>query len=104
MSKLDILERIAAGTGESVECAECADRHLYYINKGDTYDETLCYDEEEDELFEGSWGGWYEEVEQQHCRENDVIRCGWCSEFTPLSETGEWRDTVCEYCGNLVGG
>ena len=47
-----------------------------------------------------SWGGWYEETENQHCEEEGEIRCGNCGEFTPVAE--DWRDTVCQHCGRYV--
>ena len=37
---------------------------LAYVNVGETYDTTLCYDTREGKFFVGSWGGWYEEYEQ----------------------------------------
>lgn len=36
---------------------------LLYVNKGDTYDMTLCYDTEKRYFFVGSWGDW---VERSH--------------------------------------
>lgn len=43
---------------------------LLYVNKGDTYDTTLCYDTEKDEYFIGSWGDWYENWLYKH--KNDL--------------------------------
>lgn len=34
---------------------------LLYVNRGDTYDTTLCYDSAEGRFFVGSWGGWVEQ-------------------------------------------
>ena len=33
---------------------------LLYVNKGDTYITTLCYDTDKDIYFIGSWGDWAE--------------------------------------------
>lgn len=33
---------------------------LLYVNMGDTYNVTLCYDTDKETLFVGSWGGWVE--------------------------------------------
>ncbi len=72
---------------------------LDYINEGETYASTICH--ENGLYWIGSWGNWYEEAEHQHCEDNDVVRCGWCSEFTPLSDEG-WRETTCEACRKNV--
>jgi len=42
---------------------------LLYVNTGDTYDKTLCYDVIDDSFFLGSWGDWWEQHEQNHDRE-----------------------------------
>jgi len=83
-----------------IESISLADRTMRYVNLGDTYIETIL--EENGELSVGSWGSWYEEAENAHCEANGLIRCGYCSEFTPVADN--WRDTFCEYCGNNVGG
>jgi len=36
------------------------DTILLYVNLGDTYDTTICYDTEEEAFFIGSWGDFYE--------------------------------------------
>jgi hypothetical protein len=41
------------------------DTVLVYVNMGDTYDTTVCYDTEEGEFFVGSWGDFMEEWEQE---------------------------------------
>lgn len=33
---------------------------LLYVNKGDTYKTTLCYDTDKGNFFIGSWGDWVE--------------------------------------------
>ena len=87
--------------GYGIEYVSSEDRELKYINLGDTYDLTVC--QENDDVFICSWGDWYEETESEICVRDNVVRCGYCSEFTPVSPEG-WRETVCTYCGNLVGG
>lgn len=39
---------------------------LNYVNVGDPYGATLCFDFASEELFVGSWGGWLEEYELKH--------------------------------------
>ncbi len=39
------------------------DTILLYVNMGDTYDTTICYDTEEEEFFVGSWGDFVEDWE-----------------------------------------
>ena len=86
-----------------IEHVECAGRELAYLNTGDTYGLTLGQ-ERGGEVIVTTWGGWYETVEQAHCQAEDVIRCGYCSDFTPLADGIDWSETVCESCNNLVGG
>lgn len=88
--------------GFGIEFVCLGDRELKYVNLGDTYTKTIC--EENGEVFICSWGSWYEEAEQKFELENDVIRCGYCSYFTPRIEGVSWEETVCEQCGNKVGG
>jgi hypothetical protein len=83
-----------------LEFVSVAGRELRYVNLGDTYDQTVI--EELGKLSVGSWGGWLEEAEGEYCADEGVIRCGHCGEFTPVA--AEWRDTVCQNCGHLVGG
>ena len=83
-----------------VEYVSLCDRELAYLNTGDTYDTTIA--SELGKLFITSWGDWYEDVEQGHCQENDLIRCGYCGEFTPVAEN--WQETICESCNNNVAG
>lgn len=88
--------------GFGIEYVSCCGKELKYINLGDTYIETICA-EGNNLPFVCSWGNWYEDVEQEYCQDNDVIRCGYCGEFTPMNEEC-WRDVVCECCGNCVAG
>lgn len=41
------------------------DTILLYVNLGDTYDTTICYDTEAEAFFIGSWGDFYEEWERE---------------------------------------
>jgi len=86
-----------------IEYVSCADKELAYLNTGETYSLTLGQENGGD-VFSTSWGGWYENAEQEHCEEEGVISCAYCGEFTPMEEGGEWSDTVCEHCGHYVDG
>ena len=95
--------------GCGVEYVECAGREIAYVNMGDTYDRTVCA--EDGKCWIGSWGDWYETAEQSHEEDEDVIRCGYCGEFTPLCAAAmaepagarsSWSDTRCEHCGRNV--
>jgi hypothetical protein len=115
--RLDRAEQFLARAGWASstfgrEYVACADNELTYLNTGETYDLTVCQ-ENDGRLFVSSWGAWYEEAEQAHEQETDTIRCGYCGEFTPLCDEAlaqpagarhAWRKTVCEHCGYLVGG
>lgn len=85
---------------ESVDC-DGTDRSMLYLNAGDTYASTICW--EAGKFFESSWGDWYEQAEQKHCMEEGTVRCGWCSALTPIVDD-DWRTTICEECGNKVSG
>lgn len=95
----DKANKVLGGFG--IEYVSCGDRELKYINLGDTYTITIC--QENDKPFIDSWGNWYEQTEQDYELENDVIRCGYCGEFTPMDQEDR-RDVVCESCGNCVAG
>lgn len=102
-NRLALAEAYLKGCGIltfGIESVSLAGRELSYVNLGDTYDETVI--SELGKLSVGSWGGWLEEAEGEYCADEEVIRCGHCGEFTPVTE--DWRDTICENCGNLVGG
>jgi len=38
---------------------------MTYINTGDTYNATIVYDVDEDELYVGTWGDWVEHAERE---------------------------------------
>jgi len=85
-----------------IERITCGEIELSYVNLGDTYDQTICQ-EQDGYPFIGSWGGWYEATEQEQNEENETITCGYCSHRTPMNQD-DWRDVVCESCENHVGG
>ena len=85
-----------------VERVRVGTRVLRYVNLGDTYTQTIA--SENGVRFVTSWGEWLEQAEEDYCADNDVIRCGYCGLFTPLDSGTNWRDCVCEVCGNKVGG
>lgn len=93
--------------GFGVEFVGVADRSLKYINLGDTYTTTICAEETDDgdneSPFIGSWGDWVEATEQEHCEENDEIRCGYCGEFTD-NDDEDWHNITCRSCGHKVDG
>ncbi len=60
-----INERIGGFGVESIEGDYQVDRHyfnivLLYVNKGDTYAETLLYETNTGTFYVGSWGDWVE--------------------------------------------
>ena len=83
------------------ESVTVAGQTIHYINRGDTYEPTLC--RIDGRFVATSWGEAYEQAEADHCQENDEIRCGYCSEFAPM-DADDWHDVTCDHCGNLVGG
>lgn len=85
-----------------VECVSCGGVELHYVNLGDTYDQTICR-EDDGPLFIGSWGAWYEATEAQQNEDDGTITCAWCSHRTPMDKD-DWREVVCESCGNCVNG
>jgi hypothetical protein len=49
-------------------------RALVYINTGDTYDETIGFDEGADAFIITTWGGWLEEAEREINEEGEPAR------------------------------
>lgn len=48
------------------------DAVLLYVNRGDTYDTTICYDTTKEQFFLGSWGDWVERFgEKMHVESVD---------------------------------
>lgn len=78
-----------------------SDRCCEYWNAGDTYTETIIA--ENGKAFVGSWGDWYESAESEYCKENNVVRCSYCSEFVPMAEGTDWSKLECE-CRHYANG
>ena len=102
-SLLEAADRMEAAGIPTSEIAYVThvDRTLAYINRGDTYDLTIGR-EANGPLIVTSWGGWIESLQVEHCRENDLIQCGYCGEYTPHDPDDDWRDVTCESCGRNV--
>lgn len=77
---------------------------LIYVNRGDTYDNTLC-------RIEGSGKGWFwsclgEEIERgerERFDETGEAPCCYCGEFSDdlqQHETRSWSGHACEWCRN----
>jgi hypothetical protein len=100
----DVLNRANALIGGfGVESLRENGRTCEYVNVGDPYKMTLLYVPDEDEPFSfGCWGGFMEEIDADEAEDGNV-RCGYCSEFTPIQD-GEWHSTTCEHCGHCVSG
>lgn len=57
---------VEAVNGEGVHIDKYwRDTILLYVNLGDTYDTTVCYDTEEETFFIGSWGDFLEKWESE---------------------------------------
>jgi len=80
--------------GCGIEYVSCGEYELKYINVGDTYTTTVCQEMPDGKPFIGSWGIWYELVQEKVCEENDVRYCPYCGEYTSI------EGPKCEYCGN----
>jgi len=92
-----------------IERVECAGKACRYVNCGDTYDQTVI--RAGGEYAADSWGNWLETTENEHCENENVVRCGYCGEFTPLCDKAlaespgarhSWNLTICEHCGRNV--
>lgn len=69
---MDAANKILDGHGVEGVSGEGADLGKYwrdtillYVNLGDTYDKTVCYDTDEEEFFIGSWGDFIEKWESE---------------------------------------
>jgi len=88
--------------GLSPQQTRIDDRSMEYLNTGNTYSLTLVC--EDDKLEVTTWGDWYEQAEMDYCEENDVIRCGYCGEFTDCPDGIDWHEIECDSCGHFVDG
>ena len=64
---------------------------LLYVNKGDTYDATLCHVSGRG-FFVSSWGDVHEQADRDHEAESGEVRCSYCGEWSERSEP-------CDNCG-----
>src|ERR1041384_1186319 len=68
--------------GHGVESVTLADgEELQYVNRGDTYDATLCYLPSRG-YFVASWGDVYEAADRGREEDSGERRCAYCSEWT----------------------
>ena len=91
---LDLFNELVKGFG--VESIELDGETIgYYVNRGDSYDETIIWDESNGEFIISSWADFLEESENEYCKEWDKIKCGYCGGFHQLNPI-DWRLTGCE--------
>ena len=68
--------------GHGVESVTLADgEELQYVNKGDTYDATVCYTASRG-YFVSSWGDVYETADREREVQSGERRCCYCSAWT----------------------
>jgi hypothetical protein len=69
---------------------EPSGEEIRYVNRGDTYDDTVCFDG--NSYMVCSWGAWLESEESRYTEQTGQTGCPNC---------GEWseRDEGCEHCG-----
>lgn len=79
-----------------IESIQVCGRSLKYINRGDTYDTTIC--SEDGNLFAGSWGGWLEQVEEEFEREEGKYKCCYCGEFHDNDNAPDGWDSDGSHC------
>jgi len=84
-----------------VESISVGNASADFLNTGDTYETTVL--EVDGRCLVSSWGDWYETAETEYCMDEEVIRCAYCSHFTP-NDRDDWQDVVCESCNHNVGG
>jgi len=72
------------------------DYTLYYINMGDTYDPTVCYDGSK--YFVSDWGTWVEETEDQFSQDFKEVRCPNCGEWVETESLGFIYTRLCPVC------
>jgi len=78
--------------GHGVESVALADGdEVQYVNKGDTYDATLCHSPDRG-YFVSSWGDVYEAADRAREEESGERRCAYCSEWSE-------KEQPCGSCG-----
>lgn len=91
--------------GFGIESIDDSGEHLAdYVNTGDTYSATIVLDSETGEFLLTTWGDFHESWTAEQNEQDGTIDCGYCSHRTPLSDSADWRETVCEQCGHHVDG
>lgn len=59
--------------GGMVDAGEAERHSLSYLNTGETYRDTLCYDHSERTFFVGSWGDWTEGRDPRNLKDDEDI-------------------------------
>ena len=98
------LEECAKLLNLEIQYAVFQGDNLAYVNTGDTYDLTICEENEDGALFLCSWGDWMEEKQNAHTLETGEISCAYCSEQCEVIDGAEWRETICGSCGHFPDG
>jgi len=65
--------------------------NMSYVNMGETYAETLIYDDDSDTFMLGTWGGWLEAWRAEHPLETTCSDCG-------IVIAGDREGGVCSDC------
>ena len=55
-----------------------------YVNRGDTYEETICFDGHS--AFLSCWGDVFEQYETDYCENEGLTYCGYCGGYPPFDE------------------
>lgn len=71
-------------------------RGMSYVNMGDTYDETIAFDEETSTFSISCWGDWLEQAEEAYTEETGKIRCPYCGEWHGESPE-DWTGRCVEF-------
>jgi hypothetical protein len=68
------------------------DERIEYVNRGDTYHDTVYYDESLGDYCIGSWGDWLCAIEEGYAESTGKYNCPNC---------GSWSDdnAECDQCG-----
>jgi len=103
LTELQAIARVEAAHCHAFGMASIAlpdGRELRYVNRGDTYDETLCsYDGRA--WFWSDWGTELENAEREHYEETGEERCCYCGEMAECRESSgrNWSGYACQSCG-----
>lgn len=79
---------------ESLELPDDSGTRLYYVNRGDTYDDTLTWNGSRFRVE--SWGGALEAAEEVRTQTTGEQRCGYCSNWSLEVARGK----PCPSCGH----